>query len=131
MHQHVLNPEHVPRLLKIVRATLFPNNAPGPPKKAPDAEEIVRIRRKCAESIVGAVPGVILYRYFDIKNEGMESKEALIGEVERLLGVLGDAYLNRHLIYGLIELLIVRLVPEMGGKGVGELMRERIGEEKV
>ena len=125
MHAHVLNPTYIPKLLKIVRATLFPNNAPGPPKKIPDAAEVIAIRRRCAETIVAAVPKVILGRYF-----GMSDSEDIVMEVEGMLGVLGDVYLNKHLMYNIIELLVVRLLPELGEKGVNELMKERVGEEK-
>lgn len=128
MHEHILNPAYIPRLLKIVRATLFPNNASGPPRRIPDAAEIIAIRRRCAQTIVSAIPDALLYRYFDVKKA--EGDEKLIDEIEEMLGLLGDAYLNKHLIYNLIELVIVRLLPEMGEKGVNELMKERLGEEK-
>lgn len=128
MHAHILNPAYIPRLLKIVRATLFPNNAPGPPRKIPDATEVIAIRRRCAETIAAAVPKVVLGRYFDV--HGNDAHESVVAEVEEMLGVLGDAYLNKHLMYNLIELIIVRLCPELGEKGVNELMKERIGEEK-
>jgi len=49
-------------------------------------------------------------------------------EVEReVLDVWGDAYLNRHLAYAIVELVVVRVVPEMGEKGVEALMGERVG----
>lgn len=48
-------------------------------------------------------------------------------QVERLLDVLGDPYLNKHLVFGLIELVVVRLLPELGEKGVDALMEERLG----
>ena len=52
-----------------------------------------------------------------------------IWEVEReLLDVWGDAYLNKHLAYSILELVVVRVLPEVGEKGVEELMRERIGD---
>lgn len=137
MHEHLLNPELVPRLLKIVRATLFPNNAPGPPKRVPDAAETIAIRRRCAETIVGAVPRVVLMKYFNAQQTGIEraghdgnEEDVLVSEVEDMLGVLGDAYLNKHLVYNIIELIVVRLLPEMGEKGVQELMKERIGDDK-
>lgn len=138
MHEHLLNPELVPRLLKIVRATLFPNNAPGPPKRVPDAAETIAIRRRCAETIVGAVPRVVLVKYFNAQRtstakagDGVDDEEdVLVSEVEDVLGVLGDAYLNKHLVYNIIELIVVRLLPEMGEKGVQELMKERIGDDK-
>jgi hypothetical protein len=118
---HVLSSAHIPRLLKIIRATLFPNNAPGPPRKIPNADEVAAIKRKCAETIVAMVPKPMIARY--LGNEGVE-------EIEDMLGVLGDAYLNKHLIYNLIELLLVRLLPELAEHSVGELMKERLGEEK-
>jgi len=40
---------------------------------------------------------------------------------------LDDAYLNKHLIFQILELVIVRLVPELGEQGVRELIEERIG----
>jgi len=43
------------------------------------------------------------------------------------LDVFGDAYLNKHLLYAIVELLLVRLVPEVGQSGVGELMEARLG----
>jgi hypothetical protein len=70
-----------------------------------------------------------LFRYVGVsKTEGYEK---LIDEVEEMLGVLGDAYLNKHLIYNLIELLVVRLLPEMGEKGVNKLMKERVDDDKL
>jgi hypothetical protein len=129
VHEHILNPAYIPRLLRIVRATLFPNNAPGPPRRIPDATQIIAIRRRCAETIGSAVPDAVLFRYVGVsKTEGYEK---LIDEVEEMLGVLGDAYLNKHLIYNLIELLVVRLLPEMGEKGVNKLMKERVDDDKL
>jgi len=130
VHTHLLNPAYIPKLLRIVRATLFPNNAPGPPRRIPDAAEIVAIKRKCAETIVTILPPALGARYFSVTAGKEERNEALISEVEGLLGVLGDAYMNRHLVFGILSLVVVRLVPEMEVKGVGELMRERVGEEK-
>jgi splicing suppressor protein 51 len=48
-------------------------------------------------------------------------------EVEALLMVLSDDYCNKHLMYGLVELLLVRLMPELSDKGVVELLEERLG----
>jgi hypothetical protein len=126
-----LNPAYIPKLLRILRATLFPNNAPGPPRRIPSAAEIVAIKRRCAETIAGALPPAVGVRYFSIRQVNHEGKdEALVDEVEGLLDVLGDAYMNRHLIFGIVELVVVRLMPEMAERGLGELMGERIGEEK-
>lgn len=119
---HILSSAHIPRLLKIIRVTLFPNNAPGPQRKIPDVDEVAAIKRRCAETIVDVVPKPVIARYF-----GDNSVE----EVEDMLGVLGDAYLNKHLIYNMVELLLVRVLPEMGEQSVGGLMKERLGEGKA
>lgn len=53
------------------------------------------------------------------------SRQQLIQEVEGELDVWGDAYLNKHLAYQILELVVVRVLPEMGEKGVKELMEAR------
>lgn len=46
--------------------------------------------------------------------------------MEQVLDVFGDSYCNKHLLYGVVELVIVRLIPEMAEKGVEELLQERL-----
>lgn len=46
--------------------------------------------------------------------------------MEDVLNVFGDNYCNKHLLYGIIELIIVRLIPELAEKGVEELWEERL-----
>ncbi len=51
----------------------------------------------------------------------------ILDEIERgILDVFGDAYCNKHLVYGILELVLVRLLPELAEKGVLELWGERI-----
>ena len=57
-----------------------------------------------------------------------EEREEWVREVEEELDVWGDAYLNRHLGYRLLEVVIVRVLPEVGVKSVSDLLRERIGD---
>lgn len=47
-------------------------------------------------------------------------------EVEATLNCFEDAYMNKHLVYQIVELLVVRLAPELGQRGVQELMEERM-----
>lgn len=49
----------------------------------------------------------------------------MVAQLEEILDVFGNAYMNKHLVYNLLELVLVRLVPEMGERGTGELLRER------
>jgi hypothetical protein len=58
---------------------------------------------------------------------GQDDEEEMIDEVEGLLTVLDDAYCNKHLLYGILELVLVRLMPELREKGVEELWEERLG----
>jgi hypothetical protein len=51
----------------------------------------------------------------------------MLSQVEEVLDVFGDPYANKHLVFSLIELVVVRLVPEMGVVGVRELMERRVG----
>lgn len=53
----------------------------------------------------------------------------MLREVEsELLDVWSDGYLNRHVAYQVLELVVVRILPEMAEKGVSELMESRLGE---
>lgn len=52
----------------------------------------------------------------------------MLAEVEAVLDVFGDPYMNKHLVFAIVELCVVRLVPEMREMGVRELMEARLGE---
>ncbi|EAQ90954.1 hypothetical protein CHGG_02889 [Chaetomium globosum CBS 148.51] len=53
--------------------------------------------------------------------------EEILVEIERgILDVFSDAYCNRHLVYAILELVLVRLLPELTEKGVLELWAERL-----
>ncbi|KXX76402.1 hypothetical protein MMYC01_207061 [Madurella mycetomatis] len=56
-----------------------------------------------------------------------EEAKMILDEIERsVLDVFSDAYCNKHLVYSMLELVLVRLVPELTEKGVVELLGERI-----
>ena len=55
-----------------------------------------------------------------------ESREEMLEEVEEdILDVFGNENMNKHLIYSILELIIVDLVPEMVEKTSSELLTER------
>ena len=60
--------------------------------------------------------------------EAEEEEEEMILEIEAILDVFGDPYMNKHMVFGIVELLLLRLVPELGVKSAGELMKERLGD---
>ncbi len=53
-------------------------------------------------------------------------REQRVKEVEDVLNIFDDRYCNKHLIYRIAELILVRLIPEMTEKGVEELLAHRL-----
>jgi len=63
----------------------------------------------------------------DETNEDEEEDEEIIRDIEEgILDVFSDAYCNKHFVYGVLELVLVRVMPELAEKGVGELWGERV-----
>lgn len=54
-------------------------------------------------------------------------EDEMVDEIEGLLVVLDDEYCNKHLMYSVLELILVRLMPELSESGVVELLRQRLG----
>ncbi|KAI1113216.1 PXA domain-containing protein [Nemania sp. NC0429] len=214
IHIRVLDPAHLPPLLRAIRAALFPNNAPGVSSLKPPSsgEELATLRRRCASALWGLLPKAVGELYYGtnkgpwsgvkaciITNEGVdvrtdpvksgssnfdneyatnlrgginvgssrmplpkenypmigndatlsllpqghsqgsngldqthpgydnEDEARRLSEIETgIVDLFSDAYCNKHLIYGILELVLVRLVPELAEKGVGELWEERL-----
>ncbi|KAA8568398.1 hypothetical protein EYC84_007432 [Monilinia fructicola] len=143
---YILDPTLLPPLLRTLRQSIFPNNTLAPGRIPPTPAETVQIRRQCAQTILGLIPIGVRDIYFgraslhsDINNLSInidvdvEAKTAQfskderhIREVEEVLNVFGDVYCNKHLLYGVVEIIIMRLIPELGEKGVQELLDERL-----
>ncbi|PBP28661.1 hypothetical protein BUE80_DR000377 [Diplocarpon rosae] len=117
---HLLEPTLLPQLLRTARAALFPNNTPAPTRLAPSPAEQLLIRRRCADTLLSLVPTSAQDVYF---GGGIERR---VQEVEEVLNVFDDSYCNKHLLYGVVELILVRLLPELAEKGVEELLEERL-----
>ena len=63
----------------------------------------------------------------DETNEDEEEDEEIIRDIEEgILDVFSDAYCNKHFVYAVLELVLVRVMPELAEKGVGELWGERV-----
>jgi len=119
-------PTLLPQILVIARQNSFPNStiplAPAPPPLS--APEMLARRHECAISLLSLLPPAACRTVF-----GSGDPDVWAREVEtELLDVFGDEYLNRHLAYAILELVVVRVLPELAEKGVEELMKERIGE---
>ena len=64
---------------------------------------------------------------FASRVQGQGHDEDMVDEVESILMVLSDECCNKHLMYGVLELVLVRLMPELTTQGVEELWDERLG----
>ena len=63
-----------------------------------------------------------------VGSDDNDTEEArILDEIETgILDVFSDAYCNKHLLYSVLELVLVRLLPELADKGIGELWEERL-----
>ena len=50
-----------------------------------------------------------------------------VRQLEGELDAWADGWMTRHLAYRALELVVVRVLPEMGERGVKELMEMRVG----
>lgn len=133
--QSFFSPSLLPPLLRTLRGVLFPNNAPGTPSLFPPSsdEELCALRRRAASALWGLLPKGVARVYFGGRlwrlgsgDEGADEDDRTVEELEGLLMVFGDEYCNKHLMYSVLELLLVRLIPEISDKGVTELWNDRL-----
>lgn len=125
IHTHLQPSQLLPTLLRTLRQTIFPNfSLPLPAPPAPSTREISNIKRNCALSLLSLLPTAVCKRFF-----GSEDSEGWIEEVEGELDTWGDEYLNKHLGYAVLELIVVRVLPELGERRVEELLKERLGND--
>lgn len=63
----------------------------------------------------------------DNDNDNDHLDAQIINEIETdILDVFSDPYCNKHLMYGALELVLVRVMPELAEKGTVELWEERM-----
>lgn len=104
----MLNPALLPPILQATRSAVFPDNALAPPRVPPTSEEAIEIRHECARAIVQALGEPVRTYYFSTMDHGTMERD-----VEDKLKLFGDAYINRHLVVAALELIVVRLFPEL------------------
>jgi len=69
----------------------------------------------CAETIVQATPEILRNRFFATTDQDLMRQD-----VEGTLDLFADFYINKHLIISLVELIVVRLFPELGDGANGD-----------
>ena len=109
-------------ILRNLRIALFPNNSMGPPAPPPPSiEERLAIKCKAAKSVRDLFPAYIVCKYYAANDD-----EMIVNDIaEDMLDPFDDAYLNKHLVYAILELILVRLIPELVEQPVSELLVER------
>lgn len=154
---HLPPGELLPPALRLLRQTLFPNaslpaNVAGP---APSASQTLQIKRRCAIALLELLPGTVRRHWFSNgtpsttapapdfvpRSNGSSTEssvdshlsisEAAVAEVESDLDVWSDAYLNKHVAYAVLELVLVRALPELADEPVSDLIRGRLGDDLV
>ncbi|KAK5132622.1 hypothetical protein LTR08_008821 [Meristemomyces frigidus] len=108
VHDRLLNPALLPPILHAIRVAVFPDNVLAPPRVQPTNAEVDEIKHECARRIVGAIPEPVRTYYF-----GTTEIEIMEKDVENKLDIFGDEYMNKHLIVAAVELIVVRLFPEL------------------
>jgi hypothetical protein len=128
-----------------------PQEAQSKAGTAPSAPEIAAIKRQCATDILSLFPPSIAQAFFrgtvggdtaelminhddvdattatsSVVDDDDETTELLLEVIETdLLDPFSDAYCNKHLIFAIIESVLVKLLPELSERGIIELMEER------
>lgn len=92
----------------------------GPPRSIPSDQEAQKIKRDCAASILNLIPPSVAAALF-----ATTDKVAQLGQIQDVLSCFDDTYMNKHFIYQIVDLVILRLAPELGERGVRELLDER------
>lgn len=130
-------------------------STPASGDSTPSPSEIAAIKRQCATDILSLIPESIARVFFrgstenqahDCTNDRNESShdeipasttkstsqestadtEELLEAIESdLLDPFSDAYCNKHLIYAIVELVSIKLIPELSEQSVSSLMEER------
>ncbi len=109
IRQRILQLEVFARILQASRSALFPNYALAPTRQPPTSAEALQIKRDCAKMIIDAIPTPARNVYFATKDTMLMQED-----VERTLDLFSDPYINKHLIVSAVELIVVRLFPELG-----------------
>lgn len=135
--------------LATVRRALFPRNssapAPGAPMASNPVEEKPRTtaqaRREAAVALLNLLPRAAAMALFGPVDVAMEPDSedasqkrrhgedmALVTVVEQtVLAPFGNAYMNRHLVFSVLERVLVAVCPELGdgGGSIASLLEER------
>ena len=115
-HKTILNPTLLPKVLLAPRSALFPDNALAPMRQPPTAAKVAEIKRECARTIVETVPLFVRRRYFATDDEDLMRQDIETNVLE----LFEDQYVNKCLVISAVELVVVRLFPELADESTDE-----------
>lgn len=113
----IMNPNRLPFLLLSIRTNLFPNNTLGPGRVPPTDDEALEIKRQCASAMIRALPEFIRLKLF-----ASQEPAAIQIEAEEMLDAFGDPYINKHVLFALVDLVFSRLFPEIQEQNISALL---------
>lgn len=113
------NEQAIAKILSTVRGTLFPNNGPmGPGRPFPSDEEQATIRATASNRLLTAVPESARFVLY-----GDDPQKSVDG----ILDLFGNKYMNKHLVYNLLDHLVSKVAPELVEMTPQELLNSKLG----
>ncbi|KAK9450870.1 PXA domain-containing protein [Limtongia smithiae] len=118
--KYIMTAKFACSVLAISRQTLFPNNGTmAPSRDYPSPEEKREILRRVHRNILRVVPASMRKQFL--------GDDAMQG-VEELLSPFENKFANKHLLYFLFDIVIVKVLPELSQMTPEELKSWRLGE---
>ncbi|KAK7208406.1 PXA domain-containing protein [Myxozyma melibiosi] len=119
--KYILTSQFACSTLAVSRQTLFPNNdSMAAPRPYPSDEEKTQILNRVHRNILRVVPARMRKQIL-----GEDAREG----VEELLSPFENKFANKHLLYFLFDIVIIKLLPEMAEMTPEELKEWRLGED--
>ncbi|KAK9467943.1 PXA domain-containing protein [Lipomyces arxii] len=120
--KYIMTVQFVCNVLAVSRQTLFPNNGDmAPPRVYPDDDEKRKILRRVSDNILRVVPARVQNQV--LGDDAMQGVEALLSPFE-------NKFANKHLLYFLFDMIIVKVLPELAEQTPEELKKWRLGEDE-
>ncbi|KAK9455885.1 PXA domain-containing protein [Dipodascopsis uninucleata] len=121
-HKYLMTSNFFCSVLAISRQTLFPGNGRmAEPRVYPSDEEKLEILKRVHGNILRIVP---------IKMRRQVLGDNALQGVEDLLSPFENKFANKHLLYFLCDMIIVKVLPELAIKTPEELRVWRLGEDE-
>ncbi|KAI9758351.1 MAG: hypothetical protein M4579_003090 [Chaenotheca gracillima] len=135
-------PPHIPSLLLNARATLFPKNTLPPPNHTSTSppsnqassslaeEEPLAVRIHCARTILTMIPPAVRNIYFATTEMEAQQRDLEETVLEPLVGGpgAGDPWVLRHLVFAIVECVMVEVLPELSEQKDDTERGENIGQ---